>query len=288
MATKNASAKPAAKTPAENPKLSKSREVANWDEELAKQAAAAAETESSTATGNYFSTKGGILAWNDSPLKGNEMACVILDAVLENVYYGSDYDPDEPQGPQCFAFGRDEKTMAPHEDVIEAGTEQNETCHGCPMNEFGTAEKGKGKACRNVRRLGLIPAGSFDKNGMFEPEEDEEAYKNAELGFLKLPVTSVKAYAAYVKTLAASMKRPPLGVFTKISVVPDAKTQFKVTFEALGLVPNELMGIVMERKPEAVATIESPYKVGEIEEKVVKGPASRKGAAAKPINKRKF
>jgi hypothetical protein len=270
---------------------STSRAVANWDEELAKQAAAAAQTEASTATGNFFSLKGGILAWNDSPMKNNEMAVIILDSVLENVYYGSDFDPDEPKGPLCFAFGREEKDMAPHADVVEAGSEQNETCHGCPMNEFGTADKGKGKACRNVRRMGLIPAGSFAKDGTFEPEEDEDAYRDAQLGFLKLPVTSVKGYAAYVKTLAASLKRPPLGVFTKITVVPDAKSQFRVTFEALGNVPNELMSAVMARKPEAVSTIDSPYKVGEAEEKPVRGPVSRKGAVkppVKPVAKRKY
>ena len=264
------------------PAPSASRAVANWDEELAKQAAAAAQTEASTATGNFFSLKGGILAWNDSPMKNNEMAVIILDSVLENVYYGSDYDPDEPKGPLCFAFGREEKDMTPHADVVEAGTEQNETCHNCPMNEFGTADKGKGKACRNVRRMGLIPAGTFAKDGSFEPEEDEDAYRDAQLGFLKLPVTSVKGYAAYVKTLAASLKRPPLGVFTKISVVPDAKSQFRVTFEALGNVPNELMAVIMARKPEAVSTIDSPYKVGEVEEKPVRGPVSRKGAVKAP------
>jgi hypothetical protein len=270
---------------------STSRAVANWDEELAKQAAAAAQTEASTATGNFFSLKGGILAWNDSPLKNNEMAVIILDSVLENVFYGSDYDPDEPKGPLCFAFGREEKDMVPHADVVEAGTEQAESCHGCPMNEFGTADKGKGKACRNVRRLGLIPAGSFAKDGSFEPEEDEDAYRDAQLGFLKLPVTSVKGYAAYVKTLAASLKRPPLGVFTKITVVPDAKSQFRVTFEALGNVPNELMSVIMARKPEAVSSIDSPYKVGEVEERSIKGPASRKGAVKTPVKtvaKRKY
>lgn len=267
------------------PTPSTSRAVANWDEELAKHAAAAAQTEASTATGNFFSVKGGILAWNGSPMKNNEMAVIVLDSVLENIYYGSDFDQDDPKGPRCFAFGREEKDMIPHEAATEAGTNPSDACNGCPMNEFGTADKGKGKACRNVRRLALIPAGGFDKSGQFEPEEDTGVYDDAQMGFLKLPVTSVKGYAAYVKTLASTMKRPPLGVFTKIKVVPDANTQFKVTFEALGLVPNELMAPIMTRKQEAVGTIESPYKVDEIEEKPVKGPVSRKGAVAKPAAK---
>jgi hypothetical protein len=288
MVTKTA--KPAAKTAA---KPSTSRAVANWDEELAKQAEAAAKVEASTSTGNFFSTKGGILTWNDSPIKGNEMVAIVLDSILENVYYGSDYDPDEPKGPKCFAFGRDESEMVPHENTIETGTNQSDACKGCDMNEFGTADKGKGKACRNIRRLGLISAGNINKAGDFEPEEDEDAYRASEIGFMKLPVTSVKAYAAYVKTLATTLKRPPLGVFTKISLVPDAKSQFRVTFEALGNVPSELMAVIMERKTEATATIESPYKISdEEEEKPVRGPVSRKAAAGKPaakvVSKRKY
>lgn len=256
--------------------VSESRALANWDEELAKQALAAAQTEASVSTGNFFGTKSGVLSWNDAPLKNNEMVAVILDTVLENVFYGSDYDPENPQGPQCFAFGRGDAEMSPHEVVVANGTAVHETCKGCPNNEFGSAERGRGKACRNIRRLGLIPGGLFDNNGKFVMETDLDAFKSAQLGFLKIPVTSVKGYAAFVKQLAASLKRPPLGVFTKIKVTPDADSQFKVTFEALGLVPNTHMAIVMERRAEASATIDSPYSM-EAKEKPVRGPASRKG-----------
>ena len=82
--------------------------LVTWDEELARQAEIAASMEASAGGGQFFSTKGGILSWQDSPLSGNQMAVIILDSILENVFYEGHYDPDAPQSPTCFAFSRDE------------------------------------------------------------------------------------------------------------------------------------------------------------------------------------
>lgn len=281
-----ATSKPAAKAaPAKSApvKPSASRAVANWDEELAKQAQQAAKTEESTATGSFFSVKSGVLTFNDSPIAGNQMAVVVTDSILENVFYGSDYDSDNPQPPICFAFGRDEASMAPHSVVVESGNAVADKCSECPNNEWGSADKGKGKACRNIRRLALVPAGTLDKNDNYT--EDLENVADHENAFMKLPVTSVKGYAAYVKSLAASLKRPPHGVVTHIRVVPDPKNQFKVTFEALGKVENNVMGDVMQKHEEAVATIEQPYQAYEEQEKK---PARNAKPAAKAAGRRKY
>lgn len=280
MASKPAPTKPAAKTPV---KASTSRAVANWDEELAAQAAAAAQTEASTSTGSFFSTKAGVLALNDSPLEGNQVAAIITDHIIENVFYGSDYDADNPKGPLCFAFGRDEASMSPHQICIDAGTAVHETCHGCPNNEWGSADKGKGKACRNIRRLALIPAGKISRNGEFQEDLDNIADQSN--AFMKIPVTSVKGYSAYVKSLATSLKRPPHGVISHIRVIPDAKSQFRVTFEALGNVPNEAIGDVMTKHKEAMATIDQPYQPYEEDTAPARGKTK---PAAKAVGKRKY
>lgn len=282
-----ATSKPAAKSPAKPaakaaPKPSASRAVANWDEELAAQAAAAAKTEESTATGSFFSVKSGVLTFNDAPIANNQMAVVITDSIIENVCYGDDYDSENPRPPICFAFGRTEDEMRPHQVCVDAGTAVHETCHGCPNNEWGSADKGKGKACRNIRRLALVPAGTLDKNDNYT--EDMDNVGDHENAFMKLPVTSVKGYSAYVKSLAASLKRPPHGVVTHIRVVPDPKNQFKITFEALGKVENNAMGDVMRKHEEAVATIEQPYQAYEEQE----APQRRSKPAAKAAGKRKY
>lgn len=255
----------------------KGTSVVAWDEELAKQAAIAAGMEESTASGQFFGLKAGVLTWNDTPVQNNEMAVIILDSVLENVYYEGAYDPDVPQSPTCFAFGRDDKTMAPHANVVAAGNQQcgaSGLCNGCEMNEFGSAEKGKGKACRNTRRLAMIPAGNFNKNGDFTMFKESDHFATTPIGFMKLPVTSVKGYAAFVKQVAGVLRRPPHGIITKVKVIPDPKSQFKVIFEPLENVPNDFMGSIMERNKEAQALIEFPYSLDDAEE----APAAKRGA----------
>lgn len=263
-------------------KKTTSTALVKWDEELAKQAQMAAAVEESTATGSFFSLKGGQLSFNDAPLPNNEMAVIILDGVLENVYYGSEYDPDNVQSPICFAFGRDEKTMEPHKVVIEAGNSQagaSGRCAECEMNQWGSAERGRGKACRNSRRLAMIPGGTFE-NGRFKPLTDAEQLEQAGIAYMKLPVTSVKGYAAFVKQIAGALKRPPHAIFTKVSVRPDPNTQFKVVFEPLTQVPDSLLGVIMKRHEEAKASIEFPYMPAD--ETEAPAPRGKSGKAAPP------
>lgn len=259
-------------------KKGKGTALAKWDEELARRAQVAAAMEESVASGQFFSTRGGVLAFNDSPLPGNQMAVVILDSIMENTYYEGDFDPDNPSGPTCYAFGREEKELAPHAQVVEAGTAQSEQCAGCPMNEWGTADKGRGKACKNTRRLALIPAGTInEKTDAVDLFDDEEHFKTAQVAYLRVPVTSVKGYAAFVKQVVGALRRPPCGIFTKVSVVTDPKTQFKVVFEPIGEIPDALMGTVLARAEEAEQLIAFPYPRYDEEEK----PARGRGAPAK-------
>lgn len=255
-----------ARAKAEAKPVSKSKAVVAWDEELAKEAEIAANMEQSSGGGQFFSLRGGTLSFDDAPLPGNQMIVVIVDAIMENVYYEGRYDPDTPQSPTCFAFGRDEKDMEPHIIVTDAGQAQStEGCAKCEHNEFGSADTGRGKACRNTRRLALIPAG-INKKGEVELIEDEDHYKNSAIAFMKIPVTSLKGYSAFVKQVANSLRRPPHGIFTKIRVVPDQKTQFRVLFEPVEQIPNELMATIMERHKEAKATIDFPYQLADEQE----------------------
>lgn len=274
-------------------KGTKGKEIAKWDEELAKYADSAASMEANVGGGQFFSLRGGTLSWQDSPLPDNQMAVIILDSILENVFYDGVYDPNIPQSPSCFAFGREEKELAPHSIVIEAGANQCDNCGDCPMNEWGTAAVGRGKACRNTRRLAMIPAGTFNQNGKLEMFDDEDHFASTAIGFMKLPVTSVKGYASFVKQVAGALRRPPFGIITKVKVVDDDKSQFKVVFEPLTTVPDELMATIMQRYEEAKSTIDFPYTPNDDEpapptrnnrSRAIPKPSGR-GAAQKPAQK---
>lgn len=286
MATRKTAAKKAAPAGEDQAvKQSSSRAVATWEEELAKQADVAAGMEENTGGGKFFGLKGGILTWNDAIMPDNQMAVIVLDHVLETVYYEGDYDPDNPTGPVAFAFGRDEKTLTWHEksDPEFAG----QLCRESEVCQWGSADKGRGKAAKETRRLALIPAGHF-KNGKFEPIEDEDHFATVGMGFMKLPVMSVQGFSGFVKQIAGALRRPPHGIFTKVKVVPDAKSQFRVVFEAIDQVPNELMETIMKRHAEAKSIIEFPYEPFEeqAEAKPNRNKAGRQAPAKKAPAKR--
>lgn len=259
---------------AKKPTSKPGTEVVDWEKQMAEQAKMAQDAEKLGGGGKFFSTKAGVLTFDETPLPGNQMAVVILDGIHENIFYGTAYDPDNRAPPKCFAFGREEDgtfvpedEMEPHE-IVDKETDtferQSSDCASCPNNEWGSAEKGRGKACGNRRRLALIPAGSYVSQGRgkgFELElfDDEDLFSKADLAFMKLPVMSGKAYSRFVHSVAEEFKRPPHGVFARIWLEPDQRSQFKVEFEVLEEVPGHLLPVIMRRHEEAKKAIAFPY-----------------------------
>lgn len=258
MATKKPAAKPAAKAaPVKKPGTA----LTLWEKEMEQAAVDQGSTE--TVTGGYksISTKSGILSVDDNAVDDNELRVIILAACHENQFYVGEYDPSTPNTPVCYAFGKTDVGMEPH---TEAPDKQSSACEGCENNEWGSAEKGKGKACKNVRRLLCVTEDSI---------ESVEALMESEARMLKLPVMSVKNWTAYVKNTLEEVKRPSYGVVTRIKVVPDAKSQFKVQFHFEELVDfdQELYDAMKKKVAEAEKNIGNAYPVFEAEEKPARG-----------------
>ena len=251
-----------AATPARATKATKTSpgtEVVPWEEELKEAAIAEAEKEKNAGGGQFFSLQAGQLSLGGQPVKNNRMGVILLDTMFENIFYEGAFDPKNPAPPTCFAFAHNEDELAPHKVVFELEQAQNPQCRGCPMNQWGSADTGKGKACRNTRRLALIAAGTLDDNGAFTAEKDPEFFAKAGIALLKIPVTSVNGYASFVKNTGAAMGRPPHGIFTRVSVVPDAKSQFRVLFEAIGPISQEVYMAIRGRLAEARTLNLVPY-----------------------------
>jgi hypothetical protein len=189
---------------------------------------------------------------------------IILDSIYENKMYEGKYNPDVPSGPVCYAFAHTEEELKPHEKSPSPKCEQ---CKGCQYNEWGTADQGKGKACKNIRRLAVISA-----DGVTTPD----GVKDSAVFHAEIPVTSVKGWCSYVKALAATLKRPPFGVITHVAVVPDAKSQFKVTFSNPRPIEGDLGGAIMQKVEEAKANIVFPYPEAREAVEEVKPKAKRK------------
>lgn len=222
-------------------------------------------------TSSFITTRGGILKLGDEVLPGNEMCVIILDSVHENTYYPDAFDADVQLPPVCFSFGRNEDEMQPHANVpddkevyMEA---QSEWCDECPWSQWGSADKGKGKACSNRRRLAMIPAGVFNVTGKgrkaeseLEIYEDAEHFRKADMAFMKLPVTSTKNWAKYVKSIYAEHQLPPFAVLTHIYIEAHEKDQFHIHFDQIEPIEDEdILEAIFARHEEAMDAIEQPY-----------------------------
>lgn len=285
------------------------RGMATWEAQLAKDAEIAAAQESLTGGGQFVGLRAGQLTINGAPMPNNEVRCVVLDNIFENVYYEGDYEADTPVAPRCFAYGRYDagtkrvvgidtmdgattEGLAPHKSVVNP---VHTDCETCPMNQFGTSKTGRGKACGNRRRLGLLPVLGTTKKGQFQINTtDTEHYATAPVTYLKTPVTSAKVFGAYVQQVAAALKRPLYSVFTKVFTTPSGDNQFTVNFECEDSIPSSLGKIIMQRHEEVAAAIAFPYAPNvEVEGAAKKKPKGKqapfvKGGKQQPAAKKRY
>lgn len=263
--------------------MSKKKEttaLVQWQDELAEAAKRSAQVEKSGGGGlPTISFRGGVISVDDEEVDGGELDLVILQAIHENRYFGSKFDPNNTSAPKCFAFADPEETdpdvMEPHE---EASDPQSDACATCPMNEWESSDTGRGKACKNIRKFAAIPA------------DDAEDLEEAEVRAFTIPVTSVKNWSRYVKKLA-DMGRPYWSVVTRVKVSPDKNSQFKVTFSFVEQVDfesdPELFPEYKAKRKELSDILQQPYVYSAEEEPPRRSKAVKRTVAKKPAGKAK-
>lgn len=240
----------------------------DWEAELAKSAQLSAKVgEAVGGTGNWITFRAGVMAYKGLPIQNSEIDIVVLDEVLENLYYEGKFDPDRPASPICYALAREVRDLAPHST---SPSPQHESCKGCRWNEFKSADNKKGKACKNVARIALVAYGDGTK----------EQVQGCELAFAKLPVTSVKNWAGYTKSLREKFGKGPFGFVTRMSCRPDPKNQIAVEFKLVSAINPKLGPVILERVKEARRDIipAVPYQPIEQEEEA---PRARGRKASK-------
>jgi hypothetical protein len=188
-----------------------------WRDELAQEAKQVSAEE--TPSISNISFRSGVMSYQGTPVPQNTMSCIVVGSAYERALYDGPFDPNKIKSPICFAITKDGEDSTPHENSLHP---QNEKCSGCPMDEWGSAGEGRrGKACKEQRRLALIPT---DK---LESADDILA---SEMVMAKVPVTSVRNWSNYVHSCSAKYSVPYWAVVTSISVKPHIKNQFEVSF----------------------------------------------------------
>lgn len=241
---------------------------AEWEKKLALHAKD--DTAKEVPATQAFSLRAGVLSYNGQAMPENKMSVVVLASAHEHAFFINKFDPGNIISPLCFSLSEEGEEMVPHDNSYK---KQNETCLGCPQAEWGSDENspsGRGKACKEVRRLAVIPAEPLDE------------IAKAQVAMLRIPVTSVANWASYVHMLAATAKRPAWSVVSEVKVVPDPKKQFQVQFAPVDAINDTaiLEGLQASRTRAAQAVMNPYGMMTEEQYKEVTAPA--------PVKKRKF
>lgn len=155
---------------------------------------------------------------------------VVVDFVSRNEYYEGAYNKDEITPPACFAIHPEPKQLAPSANSPD---KQCDDCASCPMNQFGSAPTGAGKACKNTRLLAVLP-----------PDADDET----EIWTLKVSPTAIKAFDGFVASVNRAFQLPPVGVVVTVGF-SDAKDYPSMEFTDPQ--PNNNVAVHFGRQEEA-------------------------------------
>lgn len=251
----------------------KSGSVVSWEQALSRAAEKQKQGIASLGGGsNWLSFRGGQLTVDGAAMPNSRANVIVFAYMEERAYYEGDYDPDNPSSPICYAYGPVDggATIAPHEKSKQP---QSDKCKGCKHSEFGTAERGKGQACKQSVRLALAPLSSKVTGAEFAKQP---------MAFARVPPTSIKNVKGWLSQFAAE-DRPTFAGVTEIEVKPDAKTQFQVKLSKMSdTIAKDLQGPIVSRIDEAHREIVQPYP--DFEEDA----GASKGKAKKTTAKRRF
>lgn len=154
-------------------------------------------------SGNKISLKGKMFTLPDGTSSAGPLAAVILDWRTERAYFSKPFNPKAIESPDCWAMSSDVAGMAPPDSVK---AKQSDTCADCPKNQWGSSPTGGGKACKDQRKVALVPA---------------NAEADAEPMTLMVSPTGTKHFDNYVNGLGNGVDpRMPIEVITHIAFDP--------------------------------------------------------------------
>lgn len=220
--------------------------LVKWDEKFAKYAKEQKEQVGSIGTGGIGVKFGrGSITVGDTPVKNNALECIIVGYCALNRWNEAMYDPDNKQPPDCYAFSliSDDPDMAPHPS---ATNKQSDKCADCEKNAFGTAVNGKGKACGNTIRLGLITA---------KDAEDTDAIGSAELATAGISPTNRVHFKKYQDEVMEEHGRPLWAVVTQISSHDDPKTQIRLEFKLVDVIDDNDTLLALEKRYDKIQDV---------------------------------
>lgn len=153
---------------------------------------------------NRISTKGKLFSLPDGRSGPGPIQVIVLDFVTHNSYYKAAWNPNVKAPPSCWAIGKNLEDLKPSDKAPEP---QHTDCANCPKGQFGSATNGgKGKACKNTRKLLLVEPGFTEASDPLT---------------LDVSPTGLKSWNKYVDFLRKAHAMLPMQVVTQISFNPN-------------------------------------------------------------------
>lgn len=170
--------------------------------------------------------------------EGTSFSAVVVDFITIRKYYPGVYDPNNITPPACFAISTNPKGMNPSPNSPELqNPAENGGCDKCPQNQWGSANVGQGKACKESRKMALLP-----------PADQGEVVADMPLWTLEVSPTAIRPFDGYVNSVAKTFGLPPVGVITDVSFDP---TQTYASVRLGNPQPNNDLGDYVSRQGEA-------------------------------------
>ena len=165
-------------------------------------------------SGYMISTKAKTFTLPDGSANAGPLVCVVLDWVTANTYFEGIYNPKDVKPPVCWAIDNEPSKAKPSKHATKP---QGDLCKECKQNEWNSAPgDSKGKACKNTRRVLVVPANATEKTQPW---------------VISVSPTGLKYFDKYVNSLADTGTHP-IEVVTEISFEPSEaypSLRFEVT-----------------------------------------------------------
>jgi len=169
------------------------------------------------------------------------LSVVVLGYVSKKSYYDKPYNPNEIHAPACAAIGPGTfDSLVPSEGAPNA---QNPTCKGCPLNEFGTSNTGKGKMCSDNKLIAFM---------LPDAEPNDPVYTAS------ISPSGLKDFNHYLGRLNNRYGLPTVAFISELSIKPAGASVTISIKEKEQLQDPAKLGAFMGRQEEAMKMLLTP------------------------------
>lgn len=271
MATAKKSAKKPAETTTDVAVVDKPKgELMSYKDRMAALVATTKKAES--PSGGYISLKQGRMKVGDVPMPNDMIRAIVVEYRKDNEFYPKAYVQGESQFPTCHAVVRPHEVLSPWRkprpgedtsklksdkatglvaDCEKPEVEAGRGCDSCRMLEWKSASlienyrgSGKGKACRESRRLHVLAADQCTTPGDVE---------KAPFMTLIPPPTSLDNFKRFANEVTEVLDTPIFGAVVEIAVKPHDDFQFMVHYKIIEQINDEGILLALLNRHEQMA-----------------------------------